>query len=230
VKTQLEHLFRHPGIPGKAVKDPAPAGAAALAQERHNRLVGLAGMNDQGFVPRQRPVQKEAQILALDLFGGIVVIEIESDLAEGDHPGVLQQSRDLVEILRTGLGDIVGVDPHRRKDHGILFRQLHAPAAGGEVDADGDDLPHPVHLSAVKHLLAVGVELVEIEMGVGVDKPGAHFTFAPASISPCGERIAIRPWLSSAASSMPLDSIPRITAGCRLATMMMFIPTSASGA
>src|SRR3990172_5046507 len=97
------------------------------------------------------------------------------------------------------------------------------------VNGNIDDAHNPRFPSAQDDVLPVRIESIEIQVGVGVDEGRSHRIFAPLATSRSGTISDNCPDSSSAASSMPLDSIPRIVDGLRLAMTVIFLPTRFSG-
>ena len=159
----------HVGIAAKAVPEQRVPGKTARLKGREGLGLGIAAMDDHGFFQLAGQLQLVVQGLVLDLFGAVVPVEIEPDLAHGAQApipgkGVPDGGHDLGRALLP----VTGMDAQHEEDLGVRgeIRALLPPGIGMQEDvADGG---HTGGTGAGQHLLAVGVEFLAVQMGVAV--------------------------------------------------------------
>ena len=95
---------------------------------------------------------------------------IETALAEGDH---LRVASEAFQFIARGVGGCFhfsGMNTDGRENVGVLIGEGEGGPAGGKVGADGDEAGHASIRRALDDGLAVGIEVGEIEVAMGVDE------------------------------------------------------------
>jgi len=123
------------------------------------------------MIPRHD--QQVAEDAALSVPRGVVVVVVESDLAHRPHLRFPQPFRQ-AGVPRVG-GDpgVVGVDAGGGGQTRVTAAQLQRPVHGAALRvgvADGEDEADAGGARPFQHGVAVGVEGVHLQMGVGVDE------------------------------------------------------------
>lgn len=95
---------------------------------------------------------------------------VETALAEGDHLWVASEAFQFIAGGVGGCGHFPWVNADGREDVGVLVGEGKSGPAGGEVGPDGDETRHASILRASDDGLAVGIEVGEIEVAMGVDE------------------------------------------------------------
>src|ERR1700682_2291469 len=127
--------------------------------------------------------------------------------------------------LAVGLARIVRMHAHRREDLGMPVSepdrslQIRRTAAG----SDGQHSLHARIKSPRDGVLAVGVELLTVQMAMRIDKRH-YFRRAPIGISSRTPASTGFPPSSDAATIIPFDVRPRSLRGCRFATITTLRP------
>src|SRR5208282_2414658 len=102
----------------------------------------------------------------------MVVEVIQSDLAPCYDLGSLCQSFHFFEIGVAGKLSFVGMNADRCINKSVFFGELNGAVqrtwAGSA--ANGENGFDPSFACACQHLFTVGIELLHLEMGVGVDE------------------------------------------------------------
>jgi hypothetical protein len=138
--------------------------------------VGIPAVNDDRTPELLRQFQLPYEHLLLDLAWGSVVVVVQSDLADGNYPRVLQQTAQDFEMVFLGLDGIVGmnscrgVNPVVPGGDGRGRRQVFD--AG--TTAHREDVRHSGRPGTFDDLFAVGIEIGIVEMGVGIDEELSH--------------------------------------------------------
>mgnify|MGYP001062651788 CR=1 FL=1 len=112
----------------------------------------------------------------------------------------------------------------------LKHRCQRMPGSAG-INAYGDDAPHTRVVCPAQYRRQFGSVSVEVRVGINERLAGRrkrHLTRAPLAIGFSGVTRQSKPSVL-AASSMPLDSSPRILAGARLATTTMCLPIRSAG-
>ena len=95
---------------------------------------------------------------------------IETALAEGDH---LRVASEAFQFIARGVGGCFhfsGVNTDGRENVGVLIGEGEGGPAGGKVGADSDETGHASIRRALDDGLAVGIEVGEIKVAMGVDE------------------------------------------------------------
>ena len=101
--------------------------------------------------------------------------------------------------------------------------QIRRTVAG----ADGHHALHAGLAGARDHFVAVGVELLVVQVAVRIDQ--LHFRRAPMGTSSRKPASTGLPPSMEPATIIPFDSMPRSLRGCRLATITTLRPISSAG-
>jgi 2-iminobutanoate/2-iminopropanoate deaminase len=154
--------------------------------------------------------------------GGKVVV-IEAALAEGGGAGVVEEGAEGADVVRGAFRGMAGVDAGGGADGGVLAGEGEGGGGGGGGGADGDEAVDAGVEGALEDGGAVGVEVgeVEVAMGVGEHKkngcaaPGLPYhagmslemissSGAPAAVGPYSQAVG---WekLVYTAGQIPLD-------------------------
>jgi hypothetical protein len=130
--------------------------------------MGFTVVDNDGLSQFSGQSQLLLESLALDRPGRPVTIVIQPDLADGHHFWVLSQGSQLFQnVLIQGLR-LVGMDAYRSINLGVGLGQGHPRLAGFQSGPGVDDGLHPSFLSASDDLLAVRVELGEVQVGMAI--------------------------------------------------------------
>ena len=127
-------------------------------------------MNHDRQLGRARQFHLPQEDLLLQFARRVIVEIVQPDFAPGNDLGPFRQ---LFEFLKVGVGGQLGfmrMDADGGVDKFVLLGQSNAAVqrAGPGSAANGDDLFNAAVPRPRDHLLAVGVELLHLEMGVGV--------------------------------------------------------------
>ena len=95
---------------------------------------------------------------------------VETALAEGDHLRVASEVFKLIASAVGGCFHFSGVNADGREDVGVLVGEGKGGPAGGKVGADGDETGDASIRRALDDGLAVGIEVGEIKVAMGVDE------------------------------------------------------------
>ena len=131
--------------------------------------MGIAAMDDDGPIALLRQPQMAVEVILLQFDRGVVPVAVQAGFAQGDHAGMIQQTTDRVPIAGPRFRAGIRVNADRRKEIRIGFRQMDRRPAGGCGRAQGDDAFHADSGCAFHDRRTVGVELLVVEMAVGVD-------------------------------------------------------------
>jgi len=154
---------------------------------------------------------------------------IQADLADRHHLRVRQQRGEAAQRFLIRPGGVVRVNAHRGVNEGVAVGQ---PDTGFQIrrsfsGADGHQLHDTGRERAFDHRFPVIVELVVIEMAMRIDE--LHRKRVPTGTSSSKPTSTGLPPSATAATTMPLDSMPRSFRGSRLATITTLRPSSAAG-
>src|ERR1700685_355082 len=104
----------------------------------------------------------------------MVVEIIQSNLTPGYDLGSFRQLRHLFEITLASELCFVGMNADRRVNESVFFGEsdgaVERPRASST--ADSQNCVDPTFTCACDHLLAVSIELLRLEMCVGIDEHG----------------------------------------------------------
>ena len=188
----------------------------------------------------------------------MIVEIIQPNLAPGNDLWPLCQLRHLLEIGIAGKLGLVRMNSDGRINELVLFGELDAaverPWTGSA--ANGENRFDSGFAGASEHLLTVGIELLHLEMCVGIDEDRSlvvgHWLCGDGRLARQGRLSRSRSWLyfnlvptgtssrkpastafppsGDAATIIPFDSSPRSFLGARFATITTFLPINNSGA
>ena len=99
----------------------------------------------------------------------MVPVAVQPGLAQGHHAGMIEQGHDRVPVAHGRFRTGIGVNADRRQEARVGFRQTDGRPAGGGGRAQRDQALHARSGRTGDDLRAVGVELLVVEMAVGVD-------------------------------------------------------------
>lgn len=106
----------------------------------------------------------------LQLTRGAVAIIVQTNLADGYHPGAAGQLAQVEEDIRTpGIG-LVGMHSNSSVDLRSRFGQINGVAAGIQVNARIKDALHTGFTAPGQNLVTIFVKAVEIQVAVGIRK------------------------------------------------------------
>ncbi len=135
-------------------------GAAHVEQHRQLEFLG------------QRQLRFEQSLLAF-LVGAFDVV-VQADLADGAEllraPQPLQPVAQNLEVRGSMVLEKHRMQSQRRMDLRFVARQLPDTLPVGFVHAEHDDALHAGCAAAGQHLMAIRVEGLEIQVGMGVDQ------------------------------------------------------------
>src|SRR6185503_1787169 len=229
VETEVEAARRFVRPSREAVEDAADPRGAIVAQDRQRVVPGFSRVDDDRQPDLARQVDLIAEGAALVLAGREIVVVIEADLADGDRLGTPGRLADVPRDRGGPVLRLVRVDAGGEMDEVVQRRQVGA--GGGVADERGhrDQALDPRGPGARDHLVAVGIEVLQRQVGVAVAEQGRYFTFQPGGTGSSVVRMYGWPPASEAASSIPCETTPLSLAGLRLATTTTVLPTSDSG-
>ena len=116
-----------------------------------------------------RQAEMAIEVVLLDIEGSIVPVAVQAGLADGDHPGPPGQGDDPVPIALGRRRRVVGLDADGGVETPVVSGKLHHGLARSGRDRRTEDGRHARRLRPGDHLVAIGRELRNVEMGVGVD-------------------------------------------------------------
>src|SRR6266851_10021822 len=186
-------------------------------------------MDDDGLAGVAGDAHLFDKNVALDIARRVVVVIIEAGLADGDHFRMRRQhSQALINIV-SRLRSVVRMHADGGVQRRVTIRQADAGFKIGRsvASADGHHVLDSGGEGALDHGFAVGIELLTVQMTMGVDQ--RHLSRAPIGTS--SRKLAstgISP-SREAATIIPCDSTPRSLRGARFATITTLRPTSSSG-
>ena len=132
---------------------------------------GVAAMNNDGQMGFAGEGKLATEDILLHVARRMIVKIIEADFAPGEDARMLGEAREFGEPFFGGELGFVRVDADGGVDPVVFFAERNGDVEtiGGGAAADGEDGLHAGVAGACEHFVAVGVELGEFEMGVGVD-------------------------------------------------------------
>jgi len=101
---------------------------------------------------------------------------IQADLTVSDNFRVCSQLTEFIEGLIAGPGHIVRMDANRCVNVFILPGNRQGLAAQRQIGSNGHNTFHTRKPSTLNHLIAIGVELLHLQVGVGVNHHYAYFS------------------------------------------------------
>ncbi len=127
-------------------------------------------MNHDGQFGRPRQLHLSEKYLLLQLARRVIVEVVQADFAPGDDLGPLRQLLEFLKVGVRGQFCLVRMDSDGRENKFVPLGELNPAVQRTRAGsaADGDDLFNAAIAGAGDHRLAVGVELLHFEMGVGV--------------------------------------------------------------
>lgn len=125
----------------------------------HHRQPVLACESE--LLPKQR---------VLCILRRAVMVIIQADLAQRDDFWLPEQRDDLAQMLGGRRDRVVRLNPGGREDLGLLGGKRGAGVARRQVVADVDQPGDTSRRSALQHLGAIGVEGLDMNMGMRIDQ------------------------------------------------------------
>src|SRR5712691_6804429 len=167
--------------------------------------------------------------VALDIARRVIVVVVEACLADGHDFRVPSQRGQAAISLIGGFRGIVRMHADGGVKRRVTIGQADAGFKIGRSVAgtDGHHVLDTGGKGALDHGFAVGIELLTVQMTMGVDQ--LHLSRAPIGTS--SRKLAstgISP-SREAATIIPCDSTPRSFRGTRFATITTLRPISSSG-
>ena len=156
----------------ETVEDAAEACVGPILPQNGDAIgPGFATMNDYRFSDTVGDGELVAEDLLLNVARRVVVVIVESDFAPADNANVAGVGFRFLKMARSGEFGFVGMDADSGVDPGVLLGEGNCGVelVGAGSAADGEDGGDAGFASAGKDGVAVGFEVREIEMGVGVD-------------------------------------------------------------
>ncbi len=147
VAAEVEDLAGLGFVAGVAVEDDAADEVGVVGEDFADALFGAAGVDDDG----ESQFAGEGELGIEDFFlafgWGEVVVEVETDFADGDNAVAetgggfvtLSQAAQLFVDLGGGFIGFVGVESDDEVDIGEAFEQIEGGGRIGGVDRDGDE-------------------------------------------------------------------------------------------
>jgi hypothetical protein len=174
-------------------------------------VIGLPGVNDRrlGCFGSERQLRFEGTML--EGTGGVIVVEVETGLAHGNHARVSEKLTKPVLRIGVPLVGLVGVNAGRGYETGLGGRHGERALGGGSGLADHDHATHPCRPGPVQHLSQIGRVRLIGQMAVGVDQqrvsfltpPSVVFGWAPAAIWASSGRGLLVPATASRSPAAP---------------------------
>ena len=169
--------------------DAARVLASHLAEDRDGVVLRLPAVHDDGLAELAAQGEELSEARALNLRGGVHVVVVEADLADGEDLRIGRQ-RAVLGVRREGpvLG-LVGMDADRGEDLLDVARECKRAARAGEpvTRAHHDEPVQPRLPGAAEHLVPVLVEPVDVDVAVGVDeRHGGEDTGGARVLHPSG--------------------------------------------
>ena len=109
---------------------------------------------------------------ALGLVGGALPVVIQTYLADGHHLGIRREFGDILDGSLVHAVHVARMHADRCVDARVGGREVEGPAARFQAGAHRDDVVHSLLDGALHRPLAVRVERLVDEMGVGIDQHG----------------------------------------------------------
>jgi hypothetical protein len=99
-------------------------------------------------------------------------VVVEAGLTDRDHLGGARQRRQLIDQRVGDERRFVGMDPDRGEDRRMRRRERNGTAVGVDRAAGSDrhHRPHTRRGRTRQHRIAVGVEIVHVEMTMRIDQ------------------------------------------------------------
>ncbi len=170
--------------PGKTMQHPGDPAASRRANHRHGVVFRVPGVDDDGDVSVKGQFQLRFKGLALQFSRGVVVMVVESTLADGDGPaGDVLPYRSyvprLIETCRV-VGMHPGGKPHKGRVTRCNIRRCASGAKGIRRTAAGTNAYNRIcsrQPGAGSYLVAVAGERRVGEVRVAVDETRATLVF-----------------------------------------------------
>ena len=145
-----------------------PAHTVSRTQHFDDRLVRVARVHHDRLVELTGELEVPAEVAFLDLARRVVLEEIEPRFADRDAFRSLAKLADRLPRGFVRIGGVVGVDARRGVEARPPGTQLEGRARSLEVRADQNHAPDPGLSRTFEDRLAIGVERVPKDVGVGV--------------------------------------------------------------
>ncbi len=129
-------------------------------------------MDDDGLAHLDGQPDLLSKPPALCLARGVVPVVVQAYLADGHRLGILREPGDIPDGSLVHALDVARVHAHRRVDARVGRREVQGIAARLQTGAHRNDVVHPLLDGALHHPLAVRLEGLVDEMGVGVHQHG----------------------------------------------------------
>src|SRR5690242_16417183 len=144
---------------------------------------------------------------------------VQSDFPDGRYLRMTRQRAQPLKCVFGRLRRIVRMDAHGGVQERVPLRQANRGfQIGRTVAGPNRHQPfNPRRAGALDGLFAVFVELLVVQMAMGIDQ--LHFSRAPTGMSSRNPASTGLPPSTEAATIIPFDVSPRSLRGCRLATI-----------
>ena len=155
--------------------------AAAASNRLRHLAVRLPVVHHDGQPGLHGQRRKALEHVSLDLAGRVFVVKVEAGLTDGDDLGMAGEAAQPVHGLRAHVLGVVRVHAHGGVEAGVFFRQAHRRVVGGKIprSTDDDQGVDAGLLCAGEHVVAVRIELLGLDVAMGVDEAweaGSHRT------------------------------------------------------
>jgi hypothetical protein len=110
-----------------------------------------------------------SEIVALQVDWGMVPVAVQARFAQGDDARMIEQGDHGIPIVRRRLGTGIRVDADGGEDRLVRFSDADGRAAAGRGSAQRDHDFYTGRNGTGYNGVAIGLELLVVEMAVGVD-------------------------------------------------------------
>jgi len=142
---------------------------------------GVPAMNHNRQLQFAGKLELSSQYVELGLAVRVVIEVIQADFAEGQNLGGFGQETDFIAMCVAEVTGLVGMDPNRRIDPIVLFRNGKRGAKSVRCGASADchDTGNPGSAGSFNDRVAVRVEGRVVQVSMGINEKLAHYTIEP---------------------------------------------------
>lgn len=171
IETQLNAFGGHVGRASERVHDATQwTTGVGLAEHVEDVLLAITHVNDERQARLLRQPQVPIEIVLLHGECRLVPVAIEPRFAESDDFRVCRELNDGVPLGVADFVDIIGLNTGRSIESVVDLGNFEALLALWPGATHDENLIDPRRSRAGDHSIAIGVEAVLVEMGVGVEQ------------------------------------------------------------
>lgn len=174
MKAEIEQRAGFIPRPRERMKDPSDR-LGTRFEPINNVFHTIAAMDNDGEIELTSELEMTVERGFLIGEGSLFPVSIEPGLADRDgfRSSFACEFDNAIPIAGLGLGDMIGVNPDRRKYHHVIMRKFEGAHARFVRNTDGDDRDDPRLTCSFENVGEFVGESTVVEMRVGIDQaPG----------------------------------------------------------